>query len=153
MSESTLDLEQFLPYRLSVLSNLVSTSIAEAYSRRYGLSISEWRVMAVLGRFPGLSAAEVAERTAMDKVAVSRAVSRLIGSGRVRRETDPGDRRRSVLDLTAEGRRIYLRITPVLLRYERELLATLPAPERRQLVELLKKLQAGARRLGPPLLD
>jgi len=153
MSESTLDLEEFLPYRLSVLSNLISASIAEAYSRRYGLSISEWRVMAVLGRFPGLSAAEVADRTAMDKVAVSRAVGRLIDSGRVRRETDPQDRRRSVLDLTTEGRRIYLRITPVLLRYERELLDTLPASERRHLVDLLRKLQARARRLGPPLLD
>ena len=33
--------------------------------------------MAVLGRFPGLTAAEVTERTAMDKVQVSRAVARL----------------------------------------------------------------------------
>lgn len=153
MSESDLDLEEFLPYRLSVLSNLVSASIAESYSRRYGLSINEWRVMAVLGRFPGLSAAEVADRTAMDKVAVSRAVNRLIASGRVRRGTDPDDRRRSVLDLTTEGRRIYERITPVLLRYERELLETLPTPDRRQLVDLLRQLHARARRLGPPLLD
>jgi DNA-binding MarR family transcriptional regulator len=153
MSESGLDLEEFLPYRLSVLSNLVSASIAESYSRRYGLSISEWRVMAVLGRFPGLSAAEVADRTAMDKVAVSRAVNRLIASGRVRRGTDAEDRRRSVLDLTTDGRQIYQRITPVLLRYERELLETLPKPERRQLVDLLRQLHARARRLGPPLLD
>ena len=153
MSESDLDLEEFLPYRLSVLSNLVSASIAESYSRRYGLSISEWRVMAVLGRFPGLSAAEVADRTAMDKVAVSRAVNRLIASGRVRRGTDAEDRRRSVLDLTTDGRQIYQRITPVLLRYERELLETLPTPDRRQLVDLLRQLHARARRLGPPLLD
>jgi DNA-binding MarR family transcriptional regulator len=153
MSESDLDLEEFLPYRLSVLSNLVSASIAESYSRRYGLSINEWRVMAVLGRFPGLSAAEVADRTAMDKVAVSRAVNRLIASARVRRGTDAEDRRRSVLDLTTEGRRIYERITPVLLRYERELLETLPTPDRRQLVDLLRQLHARARRLGPPLLD
>jgi DNA-binding MarR family transcriptional regulator len=153
MSRDGLDLEDFLPYRLSVLSNVVSSSIAEAYSRRYGLSISEWRVMAVLGRFPGLSAAEVAERTAMDKVAVSRAVARLIQSCRVRRETDREDRRRSVLELTADGRRIYLRITPVLLRYESELLGSLPESERRSLMETLRKLQARARRLGPPELD
>lgn len=153
MNADALDLEDFLPYRLSVLSNVISASIAEAYSRRYELSISEWRVMAVLGRFPGLSAAEVAERTAMDKVAVSRAVARLISSGRVRRETDPGDRRRSLLELTARGRRVYVRITPVILRYEAELLAGLPAPERRRLMETLGKLQARARRLGPPELE
>ena len=91
MSESPLVLEEFLPYRLSVLSNRLSAAIAESYSRRFGLSIPEWRVIAVLARAPGISAAEVAERTAMDKVAVSRAVRRLLHKGRIRRETATGD--------------------------------------------------------------
>ena len=55
MNEQALDLEKFLPYQLSVLSNTISAAIAETYSSRYGLSISEWRVLAVLGRFPGSS--------------------------------------------------------------------------------------------------
>jgi DNA-binding MarR family transcriptional regulator len=146
-------LEDFLPYRLSVLSNLVSGALAEAYSRRYRLSVPEWRVMAVLGRFPGLSAAEVAERTAMDKVAVSRAVGRLLESGRVRRETADDDRRRSVLELTAEGQRLYRRITPVILEYEAALLAGLDARERRLLGGLLDRLHERARQLGPPGLE
>ncbi|MEJ2514251.1 MAG: MarR family winged helix-turn-helix transcriptional regulator [Gammaproteobacteria bacterium] len=153
MKPGSLDLEDFLPYRLSVLSNMISSSIAGAYSEYFGLSINEWRVMAVLGRFPGLSAAEVAERTAMDKVAVSRAVARLIDSGRARRETAAEDRRRSVLELTAEGRRIYDRLTPVLLRYEAELLDALGPSQRRRLMGLLTDLQEAARRLGPPRLD
>ena len=74
-----LRLERFLPYRLSVLSNRVSQDIARLYSARFNLSITEWRVMAVLGHERGLSANTVAERTAMDKVAVSRAVSALMG--------------------------------------------------------------------------
>ena len=53
----TIDLDRFLPYRLSVLTNLVSGTIADAYRRRFGLSIPEWRVLAVLARHPGLSAA------------------------------------------------------------------------------------------------
>jgi DNA-binding MarR family transcriptional regulator len=73
-----LELESFLPYRLSVLSNTVSGVIARSYSERFGLSIPEWRVMAVLGRYPGLPAADIAVRTAMDKVQVSRAVARLV---------------------------------------------------------------------------
>ena len=76
-------LEEFLPYRLSILSNTVSSSIASTYEKRFGLSIPEWRVIAVLGRFPGISAVEVAQRTMMDKVAVSRAVSKLIKRGRI----------------------------------------------------------------------
>ena len=94
-----LDLEHFLPYRLSVLSNRISGAIAREYSQRFGLGVTEWRVMAVLGRYPGLSAGEVAKRTAMDKVAVSRAVASLLASGRLEREADHDDRPRSVLRL------------------------------------------------------
>ena len=77
-STTRLDLDHFVPYRLSVLSNRVSDAIARHYSERFGLSIPEWRVMAVLGQTPGLSARDVAARTAMDKVQVSRAVACLL---------------------------------------------------------------------------
>ena len=60
---TALELEKFLPYRLSVLSNTVSQAIAREYEDRFQLSITEWRVVAVLGRYDGLSAREVAERT------------------------------------------------------------------------------------------
>jgi DNA-binding MarR family transcriptional regulator len=150
MNDERLDLQTFLPYRLSVLSNRLSAAIAESYSRRYGLSIPEWRVIAVLALEPGLSAAEVAERTAMDKVAVSRAVRRLLSTGRARRETAAGDRRRSMLELTPDGRRIYRRVTPALRRYEAELLAGLTATEQRQLDAILRRLERRAPGLTPP---
>jgi DNA-binding MarR family transcriptional regulator len=153
MSDEPLVLEKFLPYRLSVLSNRLSAAIAEAYSSRFGLSIPEWRVMAVLALEPGLSAAEVADRTAMDKVAVSRAVGRLISTGRAQREFAAGDRRRSMLELTAEGRRIYRRIAPALRRYEAELLAGLDVSDRQQLGELLERLEARAAALRPPRIE
>ena len=150
MSDEKLVLEEFLPYRLSVLSNRLSAAIAESYSSRFGLSIPEWRVMAVLALAPGASAAEVAERTAMDKVAVSRAVRRLLQTGRIRRETAAGDRRRSMLELTAAGRQIYRSITPALKHYERELLSALSERERKQLDALLQLLERRAPRLNPP---
>ena len=153
MPDEPLVLEKFLPYRLSVLSNRLSAAIAESYSQRFGLSIPEWRVMAVLARNPGLSAAEVAERTAMDKVAVSRAVGRLLATGRARRETATGDRRRSMLELTPAGQRIYARITPALCKYEAELLAGLGARERQALDGLLDRLEARAPQLEPPRID
>src|SRR5215470_18469539 len=105
-------LEQFLPYRLSVLMLRISNAIARSYERRFRLSVPEWRVMAVLGRFGPLSAVGVGEKTQMDKVRVSRAVSRLVAAGRVSRRTDRRDRRRSILALTASGRAIHARIVP-----------------------------------------
>ena len=152
MNQPVLDLDEFLPYRLSVLSNTISSVLADAYSSRYGLSIAEWRVMAILGRFPGSSAGEVAERGAMDKVTVSRAVSRLLTAGRIRRRIADADRRRSILELSPDGWKIYRRIAPVLLSYESDLLSGLSATERQQLDRMLRRLAGKARDLPPPEL-
>src|SRR5580698_8430065 len=93
LEHMTLDLDHFLPYRLSILSNRASDAIAQHYSYRFGLSVPEWRVMAVLGQRPGLSARDVATRTAMDKVQVSRAVASLMRTRRVARTEDAKDGR------------------------------------------------------------
>lgn len=135
-----LELERFLPYRLSILSNTISQAIAEDYQRRYDLSVTEWRVMAVLARFDGLSAREVAERTAMDKVAVSRALARLVEAGRVDRATHDGDKRRSVLNLSEAGWAIHDQVAPMARAREREVLAKLDAEERAWLTRILDKL-------------
>jgi DNA-binding MarR family transcriptional regulator len=137
---TVLDLEHFLPYRLSVLSNRVSSAIARMYSERFGLSVTEWRVIAVLGRYPGLSASEVAQRTAMDKVAVSRAVARLLESGRLQRDTDGDDRRRSVLKLSRAGYRVFDQVAPMAIAFEKRLLDGISAEERALLFRLLDRL-------------
>ena len=146
MSEE-LRLEKFLPYRLAILSHTVSTTIAHVYDKRFGLSIPEWRVIAILGRFPGLSAVEVAERTLMDKVAVSRAVTKLIKNGRIDREFADADRRRSILNLSEEGRRVHDEVAPLALQFERELLAGLDDDERDKLSSIMDRLMARARAL------
>lgn len=139
-AHAELDLEHFLPYRLSVLSNRVSDAIARVYSDRYDLGRTEWRVMAVLGRYPDLSANEVTQRTAMDKVAVSRAVGSLVESGRVVRQVDGEDRRRSVLRLSEEGTRLYDEIAPLALGFQQRLLGGMDAEERALLFRLLDRL-------------
>ena len=74
-------LEDYLPYRLSLLSNTVSQGIADRYQRDHDISVTEWRVIVILGRFPGLTASDVVEKTAMDKVSISRAVRGPDGQG------------------------------------------------------------------------
>jgi DNA-binding MarR family transcriptional regulator len=135
-----LELERFLPYRLSVLSNRISGAIAREYSQRFALGVTEWRVMAVLGRYPDLSAGEVAQRTAMDKVAVSRAVASLLDAGRIERDVHDGDRRRSVLRLSPAGHAIYDEVAPLALAFERNLLGDMAAAERALLFRLLDRL-------------
>ncbi|MGV8959954.1 MAG: MarR family winged helix-turn-helix transcriptional regulator [Stenotrophomonas sp.] len=139
-SRVLLDLEQFLPYRISVLSNRVSGNIAKLYGDRYGLSIPEWRVITVLALYPGLSASEVSDRTAMDKVAVSRAVARLLERGFIKRETHGDDRRRSVLALSAAGFEVYETVAPLVMEVTRKLMSVLTEEEEQLLEKLITRL-------------
>tara|TARA_R110002096_G_scaffold378913_3_gene572935 strand:+ start:1087 stop:1542 length:456 start_codon:yes stop_codon:yes gene_type:complete len=140
-STTTLLLSEFLPYRLSVLSNRISRAIADQYEEKFQLSLAEWRVMAVLGEENGLSAGQVAKRTAMDKVAVSRAVGKLLDAGRIVRYFSEQDRRRSILSLSDSGHDIYSQIVPIALEYEKKLMKQLTEEEHNLLDSLIEKLQ------------
>jgi DNA-binding MarR family transcriptional regulator len=142
MSSETVDfaLEEFLPYRLSVAANRVSRRFAERYGKRFGLSIPEWRVMAVLGRYGRLAAREVAARTAMDKVKVSRAVQALAARGMLARVADGDDARVQWLALTEAGRGVHDAIVPLARELEAELLEGLSAAEAKALRRALARI-------------
>lgn len=135
-----LELDSFLPYRLSVLSNTLSQAIARVYDKRFGLSVTEWRAMAVLGYTADISAREVAERTAMDKVAVSRALARLLAKKLIERGTATHDKRLSVLRLSEEGWKIYDQVAPLALEHEERMLAHLDPEQREWLAKILDTL-------------
>jgi DNA-binding MarR family transcriptional regulator len=140
-------LEDFLPYRLSILSNRVSRAIAARYAKTFDLTIPEWRIIAVLGRRPGLTAKEIAEATEMDKVAVSRAAAKLVVANRVRASADAEDARRLRHTLTREGESVHARIAPIALAAEARLVQALNERERTQLDALLGRLLDAARAL------
>jgi DNA-binding MarR family transcriptional regulator len=137
---SLIELESFFPYRLTVLANVMASAIATAYVERFDLTIPEWRVIAVLARYPGLSAREVADKTRMDAVAVSRAVNRLLRSGRIRRKQARDDRRRSILQVSDAGAAVYREVAPLALEFERNLLASLNTDERKLLDRMVTQL-------------
>jgi len=144
---ATLDLDRFLPYRLSVLQLAVSRSLARIYGARFDLSRHEWRVLAVLAREAPVTATGIAARTNMDKVQVSRAVAGLIAAGRIRRMTDPRDRRRGYLRPTPAGRALYRRIVPLVKAREEQLTSALTPAEVRALDRILDKLHRRAQDL------
>ncbi len=137
-------LEKFMPYRLARLSSTVSSTIARVYDKEFGLSIPEWRVIAILGRFPGLSAVEVAEQTFLDKVAVSRAVTKLLKSGRIDREFADADRRRSILNLSEKGREVHDGVAKLALAFEKNLLDGLDKADIENFDKVMDKLLARA---------
>lgn len=135
-----LELENFLPYRLSVLAQLVSESLHDLYAAPFDLTVTQWRVMAALGRFAPLAASDVGQRIVMDKVAVSRAVAGLMRRGLVVRATDRSDRRRAPLELSAAGKAVHAHIVPLALDYEKRLYGALAAEERQVFDRLSARL-------------
>jgi DNA-binding MarR family transcriptional regulator len=145
LDTTPLELERFLPYRISQLANTLHAALANAYATRFALTIPEWRVMCALALRPGLSAAQVARQAGMDKVAVSRAVASLTRARRVERSREESDRRRSNLQLTPRGWSLYAEVVPWSLAYERALLRGMTARNREKLDQLLDAVMERAR--------
>lgn len=143
-----LHLARFVPYRLSILSNIVSSTIAVAYRDEFGLSVTEWRIMAVLGEFPGVSGEEVSMKTQIEKSMLSRAIQKLLQRNLIERSIDSKDRRKQVLKLSATGEKIYHQIVPMSLEYETELLKCFNDQEQQQFSQLVDRLYQHAQQMS-----
>jgi DNA-binding MarR family transcriptional regulator len=138
----TLQLEAFLPYRVSRLAERVSRSLSRVYADRFGISVPEWRVLATLAESPGLTASAVAARTNLDKVKISRTVGQLEARKLLLRRASASDRRAATLRLSASGKRLFESIVPLAREWEAQLLGGLGAAERRQLFQFISTLEA-----------
>ena len=144
MTKTRLELDAFLPFRLSFTSNLVSNSIARTYAALFGLTIAEWRLIAVIGESDGITQAVIGSRTRMDKVTVSRAATALLSRGLLVRTPHVKDGRSHFLDLSPTGRDLYARVAPEALKLERTLLADFSAEEVATFTAMLRRLEAAA---------
>jgi len=135
-------LEDFLPYRLSVAASRVSRLFARRYSEAYGLSIPEWRVLAIVGRFDTLSPSAVGEWSAMDKVKVSRAAASLVARGLLKQTQDPEDGRGRLLRLTRRGAAVHEGMVPLACELEGQLAEGMSRSEWNALLKALDKLSS-----------
>ena len=137
-----LDLFKFVPFQLNRLAAEVSSALSVEYAARYGLDISEWRVLATLGfRHHACSAQYIAHCTRTHKSTISRAVTSLMKQQIIERVENEDDRREFRLRLTRKGTALYEELIPRLLRKEQEILSCLSAQERRDFTRLLGKIE------------
>ncbi len=137
-------LDAFLPYRLSVAANAVSTRISNAYRKQFGLKVAEWRLIAILAETGNQTPLMLGERTRMDKISVSRAAAALIARGLLIAENNPQDGRSHLLSLTETGVVLYDEIAPLALATEAQLFSELTRKERGTLEKLLRKVETAA---------
>ena len=140
MPGALLRLDDFVPFRLSITSNLVSETIAGTYQALFGLTIPEWRLIAVIAEEDGTTQQRIGQRTRMDKVTVSRAAIALAGRGLIERRLNAEDRRSQRLHLSDEGRTLYAQVAPKALELERRILARFSAGEIEAFQAMLARL-------------
>ena len=148
MTEKRLILDQFIPYRLSVTSNLVSGVIATAYEALFGLTIPEWRVIAVVAENDGITQQGICTATRMDKVTVSRATIALVDRGLIARAMNSADRRSRLLALTRAGRALYADVAPKALEFEQRIFAVFPQEDIDRFMSLLRAIEIRALEVG-----
>jgi DNA-binding MarR family transcriptional regulator len=143
-----MELEKFFPYRLAVLAEQVSQATAQVYRERFALTREEWRVIAALAQQADVRAADLKERTTLEKMQVSRALARLERVGLVARTTHPEDGRAHRVRLTTAGNALYRKIVPMVRAREEYLLSDLTPKEQDALASAIAKVEARARQLA-----
>jgi DNA-binding MarR family transcriptional regulator len=128
--QAPLKLEQFLPYQLNVVANLVSQALSGVYARRYGIGVPEWRVLVTLGQFEAMTAKAIGAHTHMHKTKVSRAVALMEKRRLLTRRANREDKREAFLSLTAAGQAMYKEVAPHALDFAKRLTEILTPADR-----------------------
>lgn len=141
------ELQSFLPYRLAVLADAVSQSIAELYSERFALNRAEWRILAALGDEPNMTGKQLSAYTTLDKMQVSRAVNAMLDRSLLIRSENPADRRNMVLCLSDQGQELLSQVIPVVQEREKFLLEALTETEQTMFEVASRKIHEKAKQL------
>jgi DNA-binding MarR family transcriptional regulator len=145
--QAPLKLEQFLPYQLNVVSNLVSQALSRVYAQRYRIGVPEWRVLVTLGQYEMMTGKAIGAHTHMHKTKVSRAVALLEKRKLLVRRVNRADMRESFLSLTASGRTMYEELAPRALDFARRLTEILTPADRDAFDRAIKILTDHSARL------
>jgi DNA-binding MarR family transcriptional regulator len=133
-------LEHAVPYQLYKLAIRGTKAKSDYIKRQVGLTIDEWKILLLIGSFQPLSTKEVAERSTLDKVRVSRTTDRLARKGLVTVDRNVRDRRKVEIKLTRTGKTKYRGVVACLTDWDNAFVEPLDHRARTQLVKLLRIL-------------
>ena len=143
------DLQSFFPYQTRIFYRAITSAVEAVYRESYGLKPYEWRTMAILGQSQKLTPADIVERSSMDKVSVSRAVTSLLKRKWIVESANRIDSRSKFLRLSAAGKRVYLHLIPKMNLVEQEILSPLDPQEVQTLLELMARVRTGLAKQKP----
>ena len=145
---SHLHIGHFLTFQLIRLANAAKSNVTRRYLADFGLSVPEWRLLAMTIRFQPVRFSELVANSSMDKGQASRTLHGMIKRGYIATKSQPAGSRKAgdtaavpvILTVTAKGRALYKAVLPVAQRNQARLLQKLTRDERRTLYSVLSKL-------------
>ena len=135
-----MQLEAYFPYRLAVAAEAFSQKLVGVYGRTYGLSREEWRLLLLLAEARELTSHDLAQRTTLDKVQISRASQRLEGKGLITRAVSQQDKRLRVYTCTEAGLALFGEVFPKVDAQANAILAGLSDSDRAALIQGVEAL-------------
>jgi DNA-binding MarR family transcriptional regulator len=135
-----LDLERYVPAFVTFIANKLSRSATTFYQKRFGLNVTEWRIMSLLAIEPGIPASRICHVIGFDKGPVSRTLTMMQNRDLIAIRTDPKDGRSHSISLTAKGRATHDKVIVAALDRERRLLSCLNKSEQEVLIDLLRRI-------------
>ena len=144
-----LDLDRYVPALLTFVANKLSRSATAAYQKRFGVNVTEWRILSLLAVEPDIPARRICQVIGFDKGPVSRTLATMATRGLVTVRPDPENRRSHIIALTPDGDAMHDRIIVVALDRERRLLGCLDADERETLIRLLGRIHGNPDAVEP----
>jgi DNA-binding MarR family transcriptional regulator len=142
------EIRDLLSYRVHMVANLLSRGAELRYRREFGVSLWEWRTIALLGAADeALSLGHLARAAGIDKSQMSRVVSGLAKRRLVLREAHPGDGRGVHLTLTKSGRKVYEGLIRAASQRDQAFRNCLSTREKEVFEKALAKLAGQAREL------
>jgi DNA-binding MarR family transcriptional regulator len=135
-----LDLERYVPAFVTFIANKLSRSATTFYQKRFGVNVTEWRIMSLLALEPGIPASRICHVIGFDKGPVSRTLTMMQNRDLIAIRTDPKDGRSHSISLTTKGRATHDKVIVAALDRERRLLSCLNKSEQEVLIDLLRRI-------------
>lgn len=147
-SADAFDLETFLPFVLNQAAEALSRAFQPAYREAFGLTRTQWRVLAIAGRYDAITSRDICAIAHEEKSRVSRAVAALEAEGLLRKTVSAHDKRTENLSLTEKGEEMRRTLGQAALRFDMALGAALGEANVEHLRLLLTELRKRTDRLG-----
>jgi MarR family 2-MHQ and catechol resistance regulon transcriptional repressor len=110
----------------------------------HDISVTQCYALETLVQHGSMRLSGLAERLFLDKSTTSRVVSTLVRKKYVEQRPDVNDRRATTVHVTAQGQRLYSRITDDLVEQQKQLLQDLDPEVRTGVVTVLRRLADAA---------